>query len=192
VSVEQGFSNGTSGLSDFGREKVFRATAMTFSNALTLPRPSSKDRAELLANESDTLKACDESAWTIVNSQASMLSRRSSESLTSIESAELIYTPLDFENDLFTARVYKRNYRPRLVQRMPKPTGLLYGSAAETSAAPAQRPSTPKAKQPSIPQPLIWADEIGYYRVIILGGPKSGATAFTSQAGHYHSNRPMF
>jgi hypothetical protein len=172
--------------------KVFRAAAMTFSNALTLPRPSSKDRAELLTNKSETLKACDESAWTIVNSRASTPSRRSSESLTSIESAELIYKPLDFENDLFTTRVYKRNYRPRLVQRMPKPTGLLYGSAAETSAAPAQRLSRLEAKRRSIPQPLIWADEIGYYRVIVLGGPQSGATAFTSQAGHHHSNRLMF
>jgi hypothetical protein len=165
---------------------------MTFSNALTLPRPSSKDRAELLANESETLKACDESAWTIVNSRASMLSRRSSESLTSTESAELIYKPLDFEDDLFTARVYKRNYRPRLVQRVLKPTGLLYGSAAETSAASARRLSKLEAKQRSIPQPLTWADEIGYYRVIILGGPGSGAAAFTSQAGHHHSDRPTF
>jgi hypothetical protein len=119
---------------------------------LTILRPSSKDRTEVLANESETLKACDESAWTIVNSRASMLSR-SSESRMSIESSELIYKPLPFEDDLFTARVYKRNYRPRLVQRMLKPADLPSTLVAETSATPSQRSSTPEAEQLSIHPP---------------------------------------
>jgi hypothetical protein len=83
-------------------------------------RPSRDSRAELLQVENRTLKISDESAWTIVNSRASF-STRDDSSRKSFESAELVYKPLDCENDLFTARVYKRNYRSTMIKSLFKP-----------------------------------------------------------------------
>ena len=51
----------------------------------------------------------DESAWTIVQSRPSTVVE-SARSRKSVESTDLIYQRLSFEDDLFTARVYKRNY----------------------------------------------------------------------------------
>lgn len=40
--------------------------------------------------------------------------------MLSIESSDLVYKQLDCEDDLFTARVYKRNHRPLIIQRIMK------------------------------------------------------------------------
>lgn len=56
------------------------------------------------------LNTANETAWTIVNSQASS-SIRCRDSFISEESAELVYKKLSFEDALFTAREYKRNFR---------------------------------------------------------------------------------
>jgi hypothetical protein len=84
-------------------------------------RPSTIDRTRLLAQESKILKTSDESAWTIVDSQASF-SIRDTESRSSIESADLVYIPLDFEEELLSGRVYRRNYRS-LVSKLLKREG---------------------------------------------------------------------
>lgn len=56
------------------------------------------------------LRKSDESAFSIVPSRLSLSTHRNG-SKNSVESAELVYQPWNFENELFTARVYKRNYR---------------------------------------------------------------------------------
>lgn len=50
-----------------------------------------------------------------MSSRASRLTGISNEgiSYTSVESAEMMYRRLSFEDGLFTAEVYKRNYRTR-------------------------------------------------------------------------------
>ena len=63
------------------------------------------------------LRKSDESAYTIVPSRVSTkLSCRNSH--TSDESDEMVYRHLSFEDDLFTARVYKRNYRNFKIRSM--------------------------------------------------------------------------
>ena len=48
------------------------------------------------------------------------MSTRSRDSVLTIESQELVYYPLSFEDDLFTARVYKRNYRSPWINSLVK------------------------------------------------------------------------
>ncbi|KAK3169630.1 hypothetical protein OEA41_009014 [Lepraria neglecta] len=85
---------------------------------LELPTP--KDRGTLLQTTERILRKSDESAYSIVPSRQSSLravgsqtsrASRARDSRISIESGELVYRPLSFEDELFTARVYKRNYR---------------------------------------------------------------------------------
>jgi ankyrin repeat protein len=75
---------------------------------LTLGRPSLGDRNKLLIKEDHVLRRSDESAWTIVQSRPSTIvnSVRSSGTTASVE---LAYRRLSFEDELFTAPVYKRN-----------------------------------------------------------------------------------
>ncbi len=75
---------------------------------------TSKAQTKLLKKKEKAFRASDESAYSIVPSRMSShmsVSTRSRDSVLSIESQELVYYPLSFEDDLFTARVYKRNYR---------------------------------------------------------------------------------
>ena len=75
---------------------------------------TSKAQTKLLKKKEKAFKASDESAYSIVPSRMSShmsVSARSRDSVLTIESQELVYYPLSFEDDLFTARVYKRNYR---------------------------------------------------------------------------------
>ena len=84
---------------------------------------TSKAQTKLLKKEEKALRASDESAYSIVPSRMSSLmsvSTRSQTSNSSIESKELVYYPLSFEDDLFTARVYKRNYRSPWVNTLSK------------------------------------------------------------------------
>ena len=80
------------------------------------------DRKNALQNGAELLRKSDESAYTIVPSHMSsrLSSIHSNHSHLSIQSAELIYRELSIDDDLFTARVYKRNYgHPSLVLRKP-------------------------------------------------------------------------
>ena len=92
---------------------------------LELPTP--RDRTKLLQRSEKILLKSDESAYSIVPSRESSLRARDSrisrtsrirESRISIESSELVYRRLSFEDDLFTARVYKRNYRNGLIDSL--------------------------------------------------------------------------
>lgn len=85
------------------------------------------------------LRAADESAWTIVNSRAST-SIRDRDSLVSVESAELIYRRLSCEDDLFTARVYKRNFRNRKIGELFHQNAKARGKKA-AELAPADGPT---------------------------------------------------
>lgn len=85
--------------------------------------PTPKARTKLLNEEEKALSASDESAYSIVPSRMSSrmsVSTRSRDSISSIESKELVYYPLSFEDELFTARVYKRNYRSPWVNNLSK------------------------------------------------------------------------
>ena len=65
------------------------------------------------------LRRSDESAWTIIQSRPSTIIF-STTSRRSVESGDFEYRPLGFENDLFTARVYKRSFvRLFTIQRGP-------------------------------------------------------------------------
>ena len=75
--------------------------------AIDMPDPT--QRKDLLGSEAYQFTKSDESAYSIVPSRIS--SRLSSSTYTSTNSAELIYCQLNFENDLFTGRVYKRNFK---------------------------------------------------------------------------------
>ncbi|KAL8717670.1 MAG: hypothetical protein Q9225_005107 [Loekoesia sp. 1 TL-2023] len=90
-----------------------------------LQMPDATVRRQKLGENQQILRKSDESANTIVPSGASMSTR---ESLLSLESEKsLTYRELDVDDDLFTARVYKRNYRNQKFQdllrktKMPRP-----------------------------------------------------------------------
>ena len=84
---------------------------------------TSKAQTKLLKKKEKALGASDESAYSIVPSTIASrmsVSSRSRTSISSIESKELVYYPLSFEDDLFTARVYKRNYRNAWVNTLSR------------------------------------------------------------------------
>ena len=71
--------------------------------------PSSPQRDDLIAESQRYVAELSESALSIIPSNWSFGSRRSDTAST--QSIELKYERLDFEDSLFTARVYKRNYQ---------------------------------------------------------------------------------
>ena len=73
---------------------------------ISLPTPT--QRNHLMLRVSQQLSKSDESAFSIVPSSWSLTSRHGLPS--SASTVDLEYIPFDFEDDLFTARVYKRNY----------------------------------------------------------------------------------
>ncbi|CAF9936291.1 hypothetical protein IMSHALPRED_010700 [Imshaugia aleurites] len=80
---------------------------------------SSLARNRLIDEAEPILCRSDESAYSIVpsrmSSRVSKSTYRNSTGGASIASAEMAYRRLSFENDLFTAKAYKRNYRnPRI------------------------------------------------------------------------------
>ena len=78
-------------------------------------RPEAPNRKRLLDQGAALLRRSDDSAFSVVPSRMSYLTQDRF-SYTSNEDTELIYRELDFDDDLFTSRVYKRNYRtPRMV-----------------------------------------------------------------------------
>lgn len=83
------------------------------------PRPSLSIQRETLLEKTEVFRKAESSAWTIVMSREST-SIRDRDSLVSTESAELEYKRLSFEDQLFTAAVYKRNFRPKALLNPPK------------------------------------------------------------------------
>jgi len=83
------------------------------------PRPSLSIQRETLLEKTEVFRKAESSAWTIVMSREST-PIRDRDSLVSTESAELEYKRLSFEDQLFTAAVYKRNFRPKALLNPPK------------------------------------------------------------------------
>ena len=81
---------------------------------IRLGRPES--RRELLRLSEPILLKSDESAYSIVPSR--MSSKTSLSTTASTEGTSLQYRCLAFENTLFTARVYKRNYRNTVIEQL--------------------------------------------------------------------------
>ena len=83
---------------------------------------SSLARTRLIDEAEPMLRRSDESAYSIVpsrmSSRASGSRQRTSLGGTSIASAEMAYRRLSFEDDLFTATAYKRNYRNQLINHL--------------------------------------------------------------------------
>ncbi|MCJ1386776.1 hypothetical protein MMC17_009902 [Xylographa soralifera] len=74
-----------------------------------LKLPIAINRHELLEKKDSILRRSDESAWTIVQSRPSTVVS-SARRRQSVESTEYFYHEFGFDDQLFTARVYKRNY----------------------------------------------------------------------------------
>ena len=91
------------------------AATATERQELTILSPTIQGTAELLQQSQKQFIKSDESAFSIVPSRMSSrtsLSTNQTGDRDSIRSSEsLVYRRFSFENDLFTARVYKRNYR---------------------------------------------------------------------------------
>lgn len=78
-------------------------------------RPEAPNRKRLLDQGAALLRRSDDSAFSVVPSRMSYLTQDQFSYMIS-EGAELTYRELDVDDDLFTSRVYKRNYRnPRMV-----------------------------------------------------------------------------
>ena len=104
---------------------------------------TSKAQTKLLKKKEKAFKASDESAYSIVPSRMSShmsMSTRSQDSVLTIESQELVYYPFSFEDDLFTARVYKRNYRNPWIKSL---VNLHWGKKREERRVPTAKPETP-------------------------------------------------
>ena len=82
---------------------------------------SSLARTRLIDEAQPMLRRSDESAYSIVPSRMSTSNYRNSTGGTSIASAEMSYRRLSFENDLFTAIAYKRNYRNQQIVHLFNP-----------------------------------------------------------------------
>ena len=91
------------------------------SNMLTFIRPSGCNRSEFLSSKELVFTEADLSILSIVPSQASITSSR--KSIDSHASAELRYSPLAFENALFSSYVYKRNFRVPLTRKSKSDPG---------------------------------------------------------------------
>ena len=92
------------------------------TNWLITYSPTVGDRNNLLRESEEQFGKSDQSAYSIVPSRMSMSIYTSDtiDSGASKSEENLVYKPLAFENELFTARVYKRNYRTPALQRLFK------------------------------------------------------------------------
>ena len=84
-------------------------------------RPTLEATANLLQQSKPQFMKSDESAFSIVpsrmSSRLSLSTGRTSPRGSTHTFTSMTYHPLSFDNDLFTARVYKRNYRSPQLQR---------------------------------------------------------------------------
>lgn len=91
---------------------------------LKFSSPTPKDRGKLIRKSEKQFKKSDESACSIVPSRLSSrlsISTRQTEARVSVGSEkDIIYHRLSFEDELFTARVYKRNYRNSMILGLRK------------------------------------------------------------------------
>lgn len=120
------------------------------------------------------LRKSDESAFSIVPSHMSsrLSSIHSDPSRISTGSAELVYRQLTVDNDLFTARVYKRNYRhPAMNFRMK--------TRASTSVQMRERPSTGNVATETLDYPVQRASPENQSMISLDRGEES-----TSQPPH--------
>ncbi|KAI4225086.1 MAG: hypothetical protein L6R36_004176 [Xanthoria steineri] len=87
-----------------------------------LKLPDALTRRQSLNVNVDLLRKSDESAHTIVPSRLSIsnpsVSSPDGSLVSEASESSLIYRELAFDDDLFTARVYKRNYRPQKVRQV--------------------------------------------------------------------------
>ena len=90
---------------------------------LDLPSPQNRKRA--LETHERQFRKSDESAYSIVPSRLSLRfslqiseSEHNRKSCISLESTDLVYRRLSFEDELFTASVYKRNYTNPLIRSL--------------------------------------------------------------------------
>ncbi|KAL8644603.1 MAG: hypothetical protein Q9210_007171 [Variospora velana] len=91
-----------------------------FINVLQMP--TCAIRRQSLSENLQIIRKSDESAYTIVPSRVSIISRslltHENGSLHSLESDKsLVYHELSVDDELFKSRVYKRNYRNRVIEK---------------------------------------------------------------------------
>ncbi|MCJ1459523.1 hypothetical protein MMC28_009902 [Mycoblastus sanguinarius] len=116
------------------------------SHGLTPFSKSPMTREELLHKAEPILRKSDESAYTLVPSEPSHFSTstHSTNSLGNYRNSRLVYYPLSFENELFTARVYKRNYRHSLLHQLFKSKGATASLVREKNPSIASSDATNK------------------------------------------------
>ena len=85
------------------------ASILHFANLMGY-RPEAPNRKQLLDQGAALLRRSDDSAFSIVPSRMSYLTQDRFSYISS-EGTDLAYRELDVDDDLFTSRVYKRNYR---------------------------------------------------------------------------------
>ena len=106
-----------------GAAHVHLQYAFADSTNLLIPySPTLGDRDDLLRKSEKQFEISDESAYSIVPSRmsVSIYTGHTTDSGAPKSEESLVYKPLTFENELFTARVYKRNYRTPALQRLFK------------------------------------------------------------------------
>lgn len=86
--------------------------------------PTTKEGQKLPQASEEQFPESDESAYSIIpsrmSSQTSASTNRPKDCWNKIRDENLVYRQLSFENELYTARVYKRNYRDLMTIRLLK------------------------------------------------------------------------
>ncbi|KAL8785906.1 MAG: hypothetical protein Q9195_008451 [Heterodermia aff. obscurata] len=112
-----------------------RGQAQSMSLLLTVVKlPEAPNRKRLLDQGAALLRRSDDSAFSVVPSRISSLTQDRFSCISS-EDTELAYRELDVDDDLFTSRVYKRNYRnPRMIyqKKEQKPIDQAVGRQIST------------------------------------------------------------
>ncbi len=100
--------------------------------------PTITERQKLVRESEKKFQKSDESAYSIVPSWMSSRMSTSTHCTAKRESfmseKDMVYQRLSFENDLFTARVYKRNYRSPMILRLFKPKKSRYSGISRSSS----------------------------------------------------------
>ena len=95
------------------------STEENLYHTLICQSPTPKARAESLQKSDDQFRKSNESAYSVISSQASSFSKESIRSESSSQRS-LEYRPLDFEHVLFTSRVYTRNIKSMMIEKIHK------------------------------------------------------------------------
>ena len=93
--------------------------AEMFYHTLICRSPTPKARAESLQRSDDQFRKSNESAYSVIPSQSSSFSEESHRSENSSERS-LKYRPLGFEHVLFTSKVYIRNTKNMMIEKIRK------------------------------------------------------------------------